>query len=244
MIENPKYWLRDHAGKVLVAGTGILLAVSLFTLGGSLLGGSTGDTEVRADDLIVKLRKRSDTAETRLEVKHKKLLDKLPGIDTARAGRDEATGRSVLLSVVDFSTSSRNAKQAQVMLDTRYPFLGPTSRTLTEFVPQWIADEERSTTYALAQLDINISDVQGSNYSYVGMARLDPVTADKPNKKSTAKSEYVVVTYQTAQDGTVSSFEANRISSRSRNAWVTAEKEGAAPFGPTSPSPSSTRTGT
>ncbi|MEU7315494.1 hypothetical protein [Streptomyces sp. NPDC007083] len=246
MIENARDWLRDHAGIAMVGGTGTLLAVSLLALGGSLFHDDAADAEAQADELIVKLEKDADTAEGALKSKHEKLLAELPDVDTERAGRDKATGRSVLLSLIDCSASSRDMKRTQVMLDARYKFLDQTSQALTQFVPEWMtatgADEGQDTTYALALLDIDVSGVQGLEYSYVGVARLDPVTAGETNGTRTTKSEYVVVTYRTTQDGTVLSFEANRVSSRSRNALLAADGESAGSSTAASPAPSPTHT--
>jgi len=76
------------------------------------------------------------------------------------------------------------------------------------------AGKGAGTAYQLADFDVDVGAVKGLDYSYIGVARLDPVSADG---KSTAKSEYVVFTFATGQDGTVASFEAYRASGRTRD---------------------------
>ena len=225
MIDDVKRWIRARAGKVLVCSTGALLALSLALLGTSLLGDGTADAEAQADELIVSLEEDLQTAQTELRTQHETLLSQLPGMDVERVSRDRATARSVLLSLTASSSSSRGVAQTQAHIDARYEFLSPDSRALTEFIPEWMAatgsGQGAGTTYRLALLDIDVSGVQGLDYSYVGVARLDPVSVDG---ETTGKSEYVIFTYATGQDGSVASFEAYRASSRSRDALVAAEQ--------------------
>lgn len=139
-------------------------------------------------------------------------------MDAERADRDRATARSVLLSLTDSSASSRTVRETQVALDARYGFLGNSSRSLTEFIPEWMAatgaGQGAGTAYQLADFDADVIAVKGLDYAYAGVARLDPVSVDG---KPTAKSEYVVFTFATGQDGTVASFEAYRASARTRD---------------------------
>lgn len=239
-IDDVKYWLRDHAGKVLVGVTGAMLAISLVSLGGSILDDGSAGAEVKAQQLKIKLQKDAQAAQASLTTKHEKLLAGLPGIDSERVARDQASGRSVLLSLTDTSSASYGLKEAQLDLDGRYDFLDEKSRALTEFLPEWLAATGGSkgpgTAYALRSIEIDPAGVQALDYSYVGVARLDPVSTD--GKPSTAKPEYVVFQYQTKQDGSVTRFEANRLSSGSRDALLAAEQKKAA--GPT-PSPTSTK---
>ncbi|WP_424863105.1 hypothetical protein [Streptomyces sp. MMS24-I29] len=250
MTGNVKHWLRDHAGKVLVCGTGALLALSVVSLGTSLLAGESDEAETQAAQLIAKLEDDLVAAQDALETKHEALLTALPGVDTERVRRDAATGRSVLLSLTDSSASSRDVKQTQVLLDARYEFLDTGSRALTEFIPEWMTTTGSGrgvgTVYTPAQLDIDVSGIHGQDYSYVGVARMDPVAVSGPDS---AKSEYVVLTYRTAQDGAVTSLDVYRASDKTRDLLVAAgEEHGAAETGraatptPTAtPTPASTR---
>jgi hypothetical protein len=70
--------------------------------------------------------------------------------------------------------------------------------------------------------------VLGLNYSYTGVARLDPVRVG-PDQNSAAKSEFVVFTYSTSQDGTVTSLDAYRASSKTRDALAAASEEQPSP---------------
>lgn len=243
-IDDAKDWLRDHAGKVLVGATGALLALSLISLGSALLDDGSGGAEAQAGQIKAGLVKDAEAAESSLQTALEKLLADLPGIDVERVKRDQASGRSVLLSLTDTSASSRGLEAAQLELDERYDFLGPGSRALTEFLPEWLATTGGSKgpgiAYALTTVEIYPSGVQALNYSYVGLARLDPISTD--GEPSTAKPEYVAFQYTTEQDGSITGFETSRLSSRSRDALVAADQkkadeEKAKKTGHPSPSP-------
>ncbi|MFE7117380.1 hypothetical protein ACFU99_18400 [Streptomyces sp. NPDC057654] len=221
MKEENKDKLRQHAGKVLLTGTGALLALSVVTLGAGLLGDGPAASDTQADAAVRQLEGSLSDARARLTTQHTRLLVQLPGMDIGRVNRDRATGRSLLLTLTDSSASTRPVKEQQVRLDARYDFLGHTSRVLTEFVPQWMtatgATRGTGMTYALADLDIDVSRVRGLNYFYTGVARFDPVRVG-PDHNSAVKGEFVVFTYSTSQDGTVTSLDAYRASGRSRDA--------------------------
>ncbi|MCQ6272050.1 hypothetical protein M8J71_16385 [Pseudarthrobacter sp. R1] len=240
MIEDVKDWVRARAGKVLVCSTGTLLALSLLSLALALLADGSADADAKADQLIVQLQGKQEDAQSALETKHARLLAALPGMDAERADRDRAAARSVLLSLTDSSAASRTVKETQAALDARYAFLGTSSRILTEFIPEWMAatgaGKGAGTAYQLADFDVDVAAVKGLDYSYIGVARLDPVSADG---KSTAKSEYVVFTFATGQDGTVASFEAYRASGRTRDQLVAQRPPASAsPAETASPGPS------
>lgn len=243
-IDDAKDWLRDHAGKVMVGVTGGLLAISLLALGSAALDDGTAGAETRAVQMKAGLEEDAEAAEASLETAHAKLLADLPGIDAERVKRDQASGRSVLLSLTDASASSRDLKGAQLELDARYDFLDTSSRALTEFLPEWLATtgggKGQGTAYALGSIEIDPSGVQALDYSYVGLARLNPVSTD--GKTATAKPEFVAFQYTTEQGGTVTGFEASRLSSRSRDALLAAEEKPEASEGSTgtAPAPSTT----
>ncbi|MFJ6484200.1 hypothetical protein ACIQK6_29340 [Streptomyces sp. NPDC091682] len=232
MNEETKDKLRLHAGRILLGGTGALLALSVVTLGASLLSDAPAASDVQDDAVVQKLEGNLSDAQTELAAQHKALLAQLPGVDIERANRDRTTGRSLLLGLTDSSATSRTVKEQQALLDARYGFLDHESRVLTEFVPEWMtatgATKGAGTTYALADLDVHVSRVQGLNYSYTGVARLDPVRVG-PTQSSTAKSEFVVLTYSTSQDGTATSLDAYRASSKTRDALVGASEEQSSP---------------
>lgn len=234
MIEDAKDWVRERAGKVLVSSTGALLSLSLIPLGSAVLGNGSADAETRADQLIAELQGDLEKADTELDTAHARLLADLPGLDAERADRDRVTARSVLLSLTGSSSSTRSLAEAQASLDARYGFLGPTSRVLTGFIPEWMAatgsGHGPGTTYRLVALDVDVTDVRGLDYSYAGVALFDPVTADG---ESTTKREYVVFTFATRQDSSVSAFEANRASSRTRDLLVAQDPDDAVTAVPT-----------
>ncbi|MFF1880296.1 hypothetical protein ACFVVC_02340 [Pseudarthrobacter sp. NPDC058196] len=218
MIEDMKDWVRGRAEKVLVGTTGTLMALSLLSLVPALLADGPAEADATADQSIVQLQGKLEDAQAALQARHAQLLADLPGMDAERPDQDRVTARSVLLSLTDSSASSRTVKETQVALDARYGFLGTSSRTLTEFIPEWMATtssgQGAGTAYRLADFDVDVTAVKGLDYSYTGVARLDPVSADD---RPTVKSEFVVFTFTTGQDGTVSSFEAYRASGRTRD---------------------------
>ncbi|WP_405749010.1 hypothetical protein OG232_03735 [Streptomyces sp. NBC_01411] len=232
MKEEIKDKLRQHAGKILLGGTGALLALSVVSLGAGLLSDGPAASDAQADAVVQKLESNLGHARAKLATQHTALLVQLPGMDIERVNRDRATGRSLLLSLTDSSTSTRTVKEQQVLLDARYGFLDHKSRVLTEFVPEWMtatgATKGAGTTYTLADLEMDVSRVQGLNYSYTGVARLDPVRVG-PDQNSAAKSEFVLFTYSTSHDGTVTSLDAYRASSKTRDALAVANEEQPSP---------------
>lgn len=232
MNEEVRDKLRQHAGKILLGGTGALLVLSVVTLGAGLLSDGPAASDTQADAVVQKLEGNLGDAQAKLATQHAALLVQLPGMDIERVNRDRSTGRSLLLSLTDSSTSTRTVKEQQVLLDARYDFLDHKSRVLTEFVPEWMtatgATKGAGTTYTLADLDIGVSRVQGLNYSYTGVARLDPVRVG-PDQNSAAKSEFLVFTYSTSQDGTVTSLDAYRASSKTRDTLAAASEEQPSP---------------
>ncbi|MEU9167894.1 hypothetical protein AB0D34_08870 [Streptomyces sp. NPDC048420] len=232
MNEEIKDKLRQHAGKFLLGGTGALLALSLVTLGAGLLSDGPAAPDTQADAVVHKLEGNLGDARAKLATQHTALLVQLPGVDIERVNRDRASGRSLLLSLIDSSASTRTVKEQQVLLDARYGFLDHMSRVLTAFVPEWMtatgATRGAGTTYTLADLDIDVSRVQGLNYAYTGVARLDPVRVG-PDQNSAAKSEFVVFTYATSQDGTATSLDAYRASRKTLDALAAASEEPPSP---------------
>lgn len=222
-MEDIKEWLRPRAGVVLCTATAIALALSLFSLVGIPGSDPQAEAEAEAQQMIEDLEADLTEAEDSLHSKHEKLLSQLPGMDIERVTRDQARGRSLVLTLADSSSTSRSVKEVQRGLDDRYEFLDETSRTLTEFIPVWM-EATSGTDYVLADLQISLRGVQGLDYSYVGLARLDPAEVDG-EAPAGAKSEFVIFTYLTANDGTVTSLEAYRASPSTRDALLEDQTE-------------------
>jgi hypothetical protein len=218
VIDDVKRWARARAGTVMVCTTGALLALSLLALGGAVLGRGSEDADANADRLVARLQGDLEGAQGDRDARHAGLMAQLPGMDPERAASDRATARSVLLSLTETSATSRSTEEAQAALDARYDFLGPGSWTLTGFVPEWMAatagGQGKRTPYRLSSVEVDATSVMGLDYAYAGLARLDPVS---PDGQGIAKSEFVVFTFSTRQDGMVSAFEAYRASSRTRD---------------------------
>ncbi|MEV7867529.1 hypothetical protein AB0P17_15815 [Streptomyces sp. NPDC088124] len=232
MNEAIKDRLHQHSGKILLGGTGALLALSVFTLASDLLSNGPAATDTQADALVQKLEGNLDDAKTKLAAQHAALLAQVPGMDIERVNRDRATGRSLLLSLTGSSTSTRSVKEQQVLLDARHGFLDHESRVLTEFVPEWMtatgATKNAGATYTLGDLDIDVSRVRGLNYSYTGVAQLDPVRVG-PDQNSAARGEFAVFTYSTSQDRTVTLLDVYLASTKIRDALAAASKERPSP---------------
>jgi hypothetical protein len=222
VIEDAKDWLRARAGKVLVIGTGSLLAISLLSLGTNVLGAGPEDANAQAQVLVDELESDLETTRTELADQHRELLAGLPGMDIERVGRDRATGRTLLLSLTDSSASSQNVLETQQRLDARYEALDPDSRTLTEFIPEWMAvtgaGQGTGTAFLVGELTVDLIGVQGLDYSYVGIARMDPASVD--GEPSEATSEFVLYSFSTLPDGTVTDLEAYRVSGSTRDALL------------------------
>ncbi|QWF85662.1 hypothetical protein [Amycolatopsis sp. CA-230715] len=221
-------WLRDHASAVVVCGTGALLAVSLWSLGTALTDSGPANADAELPSMITTLNRDLGTARDRLRAKTDTLSHEVSQVDLQRIERDRAASRAVLLSLVDSSVSSRGVRRTQAALDARYPFL--TTSVLTQFVPDWMAATGAAhgvgTAYRLASFDVTVNAVRGADYSYIGLARLDPV-APRPGNPFT--SEYLLVGAGTHQDGTVSAFEVCRASAATRDSLLAAERQKATP---------------
>lgn len=220
-IDDVKNRLRPHGTKILLGCTSVLLAVSAVSFGANAFGGDTQASDEEVAQKVEQLQGELDTAQSELQTTHDKLLADLPGADVERAQRDRASGRAVLLNLTSTSSSSRDVLGEQRRLDAQYTVFDNHSRTLTEFVPQWMAATDgtdgHGTMFRLQELDIQVSGVQGLTYSYVGLARLDPVTLEDTTE---AKSQFVLFTYSTQQDGTMIDFQAYQTSGRSRDDLV------------------------
>lgn len=217
MIDDIKSWLRPRAGLVLCICTGLALALSLTSLVGTMGSTSQADADAQAQQLIEDLEADLATAQEELQAEHLDLLAQLPGMDIERVRRDQGQGRSLVLTFTGTSTSALPTQEIQQGLDGRYEFLDTSSRSLTEFIPEWKA-ATNGTSYVLGDLDITLQSVQSLDYSYVGLARLDPAKVE--GESPTSKSEFVIFTYSTTSDGTVTSFEMYRASSSTRDALL------------------------
>ncbi|WP_338675875.1 hypothetical protein V1460_25120 [Streptomyces sp. SCSIO 30461] len=123
--------LRRPAGKILLGGAGALLVLWVVTLGTGLLSDGPAASDTQADAVVQKLEGNLGDAQAKLATQHTARLVQLPGMDIERVNRDRATGRSLLLSLTDSSTSTRTVKEQQVLLDACHGFLDHRSRVLT-----------------------------------------------------------------------------------------------------------------
>lgn len=217
-FEEVKDWVREHASVVLLGGSGALLVLGLLAACSSMTGGqSQASVNRQAGQLVSNLHGQVKDQQASLVKKHTDMLAGLPGLDSARVSRDQAAGRSILLAVTGSAASSRTVSATQKELIGRYGFFSKTSQAVTSFVPDWMATagagKGRGITYRLASTDIQASGVKGLDYSYIGTAHLVPAGSVR-----SGSDQYVVFTYGTHSDGSVTWFGIDLVSPRSRDA--------------------------
>lgn len=217
--KNMASWTRRHLSKIFMGAAGAVFLLGASTLG---LGIATSSDEAPAAQVEATksgLRDDLSIAETVLQEKHTTLMGQLGTVSVERAAKDAATARSLALALVSSSASTLDAGQQQVVLAARYAFLPAGSPVLTQFLPEWLeaTTGQGSTTYQLTSIDQQVTGVQGLTYSYLAVARLDPVLTGGENVTE-KPPQYLTLIYKTNADGEVLSLEASRTSDASRDA--------------------------
>jgi hypothetical protein len=217
--KNMASWTRRHLSKIVIGAAGAVFLLGASTLG---LGIATSSDEAPAAQVEATkggLREDLTAAETALQEKHTTLMGQLGTVSVDRIAKDAATARSLALTLASSSASTLDARQQQAVLAARYAFLPAGSPVLTQFLPEWLeaTTGQGSTTYQLTSLDQQVTGVQGLTYSYLAVARLDPVSTSSQN--ATEKPpQYMTLIYQTNADGAVLSLEFSRASDAARDA--------------------------
>lgn len=218
---------RAAAGKLLLAAAGTALAISGLFLASALLDVTSAGAPVNGTSAVESLEAELAEAEAAHDDRLRALDASMPGADGERIDRDRATGRAFLLSVIETASSTRSVPDAQRLLDARHDALGEGSQALTEFLPEWMAAtgsvNGAGPVLLLSQVRIEATEIRGQAYSYTGLARLDPVEGAS---NDAARTEFVVFTFSTGQDGRVASFEAYRASPGTREALLAAGPAG------------------
>lgn len=214
-----KTWLRQHMTLVLVGGAGGFFVLSALFLVVSLLGSGQAPTD-QVTAYKKELRTELVDEQKTLDDAYSTLLTDMGGLDAERVDRDTATGRTVALTMADTSASSMSLGAQQQVLADRYSFLDKDSPVLVSFLPEWLSatTSQGPVTYEIVSNDTQVTNVSGLTYSYVAVVRLDPVSAGE--KKSGVPSEYLLIRYDTEQDGSLSSLDVSRASSATRDAFV------------------------
>lgn len=210
-----KTWARARLRPLFL---GVCVTLLVLGIAGVVITSASGGSEVDPEQIEAakqELVTERDQAQGDLETAHQTLLNDLGGVDVERTARDRALVRGLVLELTATSISSRTIHQEQIAFDARYEALGPTSSTLTEFLPEWMATTE-GTTYSLASLQVDVAAVSGLDYRYTAIARLDPVAEGD-------KAQYVFLTISTSPDAEITEIGASRMDNRSRDALVAQE---------------------
>jgi hypothetical protein len=201
-------WMKKRANTVFLGICAGLLALSVASLVMALGPGDQASSAEQAAGIKAGLVEDKDGAEAVLEARHSELLAELGGTDADRIKRDRTVIRTFVLSLAEAPASSRSVRDEQISLDARWDVLGPDSRTLTEFLPEWMATGE-GRHYRLTDLDIQVAGISSLDYSYTALARLEP------NEDSDG-AQFVFLTATTKQDGALTEAVAYRASNASR----------------------------
>lgn len=205
-------WMKKRASTVFLSICAGLLALSVASLVMTLSPGDQASSTEQAAGIKAGLVEDKEGAEGELEARHSELLAELGGIDADRIKRDRRVIRTFVLSLAEAPASSRSVRDEQISLDARWDVLGPDSRTLTEFLPDWMATEGRH--FRLTDLDIQVAGISGLDYSYTALARLEP---------DEGGTQFVFVTATTKQDGALTEAVAYQASNVSRTGLEAAD---------------------
>lgn len=199
-------WMKKRANTVFLSICAGLLALSVASLVMALSPGNQASSAEQAAGIKAGLVEDKEGAEGELEARHSELLAELGGIDADRIKRDRRVIRAFVLSLAEAPASSRSVRDEQISLDARWDVLGPDSRTLTEFLPEWMATGRH---YRLTDLDIRVAGIGSLDYSYTALARLEP-------DEDADGAQFVFLTVTTKQDGALTEAVAYRASNASR----------------------------
>ena len=217
--KNMANWTRRHISKTAIGAAGVVFLLGASTLGLSIATSSDEAPAAQVEATKNCLRNELSAAETALQESHTTLIGQLSTVSVDRITKDAATARSLALTLASSSASTLDTRQQQAVLAARYAFLPADSPVLTQFLPEWreATTSQGSTTYQLTSLDHQVTDVQGLTYSYLAVARLDPV----PTSGETATErppQFLTLICQTNAEGAVLSLEASRASDAARDA--------------------------
>lgn len=206
VTENPK---RSVLAAGIAAGiVGLLLLV--------LAMGTTPTADAGA--LKKELNEELTSQQTGLTDDYNTLLHDVSSIDTDRLARDDAAGRDLALGLAATSGSGLGLGAQQASLQAQFDYLSSDSRVVTQFLPEWLSATTAAgpSFYELGSFDVQLTRMAGLTYHYTAVAKLDPISTG--GEESKADSEFVLLRYTTAADGSLDSVEASRASSDSREA--------------------------
>lgn len=202
-------WMKKRANTVFLGICASLLTLSVLGLAVTMKPGDAATVSEQVTNLKAGLVEDKEEAEAELETRHSELLADLSGIDADRVTRDRKVIRAFVLSLAEAPASSRSVRDEQISLDARWDALDAKSRTLTEFLPEWMATGE-GRHYRLTDLEVQVAGISSLDYSYTALAKLEP-------DEDTDGAQFVFLTAMTTQDGELTEAVAYRASNASRS---------------------------
>lgn len=233
-----------QGGRIVIAASVALLVFAMLVLAASLGGDDQAEVDRQAEVALSDLEDDLTTERADLRSKHADLLDDISGVDHDRVSRDSGMSRSLVLSLTGTSASTASSDQSVAAVTTRYPFLDGDSQVVQDFLPEWLSSTTSESgdgrTYRLAQIETQLIERSNRDYTYLTVARMNPVSPTRDAEPEDAgRPELVTLAMTTSEDGTVTDVEAHRVSSRSRNELI--KKRSASDAGSTQPdSPTTT----
>lgn len=226
--DNPdREWVRRNQGKLVLGAAGLALATGVLWLGSAVTADGAGGAAAKVTSVKQRLTADLEAAETSLTKAHEELLASLPDADVERINADTTQARSVVLTVADSSASTSELAQQQSRLDERFKFWDHRSPALTTFLPAWLENTgsleqhgNPGTTFQLTSFKAHPVRMDGPDYGYLGVARLDPTESSASTGK---KSEFLIFTFTTGLQG-ITAFDVYQASATTRDAYLAAEK--------------------
>lgn len=223
-------WVRRNQGKLVLGAAGLVLAVGVLWLGSAVTADGAGGTAAKAADVKQRLTADLEAAQKSLTKAHEELLVSLPDANVERVNADTTQARSVVLTIADSSGSNAELAQQQSRLDERFTFWNHTSPALTAFLPAWLENTGRleqhgtpGTTFQLTSFKAHPVRMDGPDYSYLGVARLDPTESSGSSGSTGKKAEFLIFTFTTGLKG-ITGFDVYQASAATRDAYLAAEK--------------------
>lgn len=209
-------WCRRNASRLLVGGASLICAVGVMVFVISMLNQGQTTLPSEGEQLKVQLSEQASAAEAQRTAAHKSLLDDLDVLDLERVATDTATSRELVLALAGTSASSLPHDQLPAVLAAQHPLLAVDSQPVTGFLPEWLAatTPRGPQTYTLTSFEVEVTAVEDLDYSYLGLARLDPVLVDGAEAGA---PQFIAVTVRTDTDGAITGFQAYRASDATRD---------------------------
>lgn len=230
-------WASRHKAGLFLGCTMAVFVTGAGSLAGALLGGE--DPAAVQAEQIRQLSTRYESADAELRAAHSELINQMGTLDAERTDTEDETARALLLSLTHTSTSAGELGRQQAVLQKLDPVWQENLQPLTGFLPDWkqATSAQGRRPYTLTSFDADVVQVKGLSYSYSALARLDTAVTQGPQA-----AQFVVMTYTTGADHTISDVEVELVSPTSRLALIEQAQTSSQSSGSASPSPSPSAT--